>query len=102
MNRVETLSKTFTGANTLKVVAGTNTPQGGDAGHGGVTVLELRDEGGTCWHLVVEDNAGFIKRISDVKTIRLELFGDSEAATFIGALKFALKVFELQRESGNE
>jgi len=98
----ETLSKTFTGANILTVVAGTNTPQGGDAGHGGVTVLELRNEAGTDWRLIVEDNAGFRKHISDIKTVRLELFGDSEADTFFAALKFALKVYKLQRESRNE
>jgi len=95
---VETLSKTFTGANILTVVAGTNT----DAGHGGVTVFELRNECGTEWRLIIEDEAGFRKQMGDVRAFRLELFGNSEAETFFKALKFALKVYKLQRESENE
>ena len=111
---VETLSKTFTSMNVLTVAAGTNTPQGGDAGHGGLTILELTDEGGTSWSLIVEEDSGrktifrsFIisgeqpgkneTLIHSLKRVRLELYGDSEAATFIAALKFALKVYELQR-----
>ena len=116
MKSVEVLSKTFTCVNVLTVAAGTNTPQGGDAGHGGVTVFELSNEGGTSWSLIVEEDSGrksifrsfIIAReqsdknetlIHGLKRIRLELYGDSEAATFIEALKFALKVFELQRQS---
>jgi hypothetical protein len=34
MGSREVLSKTFTSMNVLTVAAGTNTPQGGDAGHG--------------------------------------------------------------------
>jgi hypothetical protein len=112
---VETFSKTFTSMNILTVAAGTNTPQGGDAGHGGVIVFELSNEGGTSWSLIVEEDSGrktifrsFIiagekpdkneNLIHGLKRIRLELHGDSKAATFIAALKFALKVFELQRQ----
>jgi hypothetical protein len=115
MKSVEVLSKTFTCMNVLTVVAGTNTPQGGDAGHGGVTVFELSNEGDTSWSLIVEEDSGrktifrsFIiageqpdkneTLIHGLKRIRLELHGDSEASTFIEALKFALKVYALQRQ----
>jgi len=99
MKSVEVLSKTFTCMNVLAVAAGTNTPQGGDAGHGGVTVFELTGDAVTDWHLIVEEHSGNKTYISNIKTVRLELHGDSETATFIEALRFALKVFELQRQS---
>jgi len=83
--------------NVLTVAAGTNTPQGGDTGHGGVTVFELTDEAGTDWRLTVEEHSCNKTLIDNIKRIRLELYGNSEAATFIAALKFALKVYELQR-----
>ena len=94
---VETLSKTFTSMTVLTVAAGTNTPQGGDAGHGGVTIFELTDEAGTDWQLTVEEHSGNKTLISNIKKVRLEFYGDSEADTFIAALKFALEVYKLQR-----
>jgi hypothetical protein len=96
---VETLSKTFTSRNVLTVIAGTNISQNDKAKHGGITVLELRNECGTEWRLIIEDEAGFRKHMSDVRVVRLELYGDSEAETFFEALKFALKVYKLQRQN---
>ena len=88
----QTLAKTFTLYNILGVKAGTNTPMGGDAGHGGETVLLLVDGGGTCWEVTVDGKT--------LKPERLEirLYGDSEGETFVKALDFAVKVLKLQRE----
>lgn len=93
---LQILSKTFTSLNVLTVSVGTNTPWGGDAGHGGVTVFELVDRAATNWVLEVEEHSGNKTRISNIKKIQLQFYGDSEAATFYCALKFALKVLELQ------
>lgn len=95
---VQTLAKTFTHMNILTVKVGTNTPQGGDAGHGGKTVFELTDEGGTAWKVEVLDESGRARSYPyNFKRIRLELYGDAEAETFLKALDFAVKVLRLQR-----
>lgn len=70
--------------NCLVVEVGTNTPKGGDAGHGGRTLFELTDKSMTAWEVTVDG-----KRIRQPNTIKIELFGDSEALSFIEALEFA-------------
>ena len=75
--------------NTLEVGVTTNCPQGGDAGHGGVTVLELLDLGGTDLTVsVLKNEYG--------GGVRLEFGGDSECGTLIDCLEFA--VYELRRQ----
>ena len=44
--RVITKRKCITSANILYVEAGTNCPQGGDGGHGGMTYFMLEDDAG--------------------------------------------------------
>ena len=41
MSNVSIKSKVITSANILQVSAGTNCPQGGDAGHGGRTYFKI-------------------------------------------------------------
>ena len=73
-------------ANILRVAAGTNCPQGGEAGHGGKTIFRLSDEGATCMFVWINGEA----YPADVHSVAIELGGDTECATFIEALKFAL------------
>jgi hypothetical protein len=70
----------------LGVEAGTNCPQGGDAGHGGRTYLAFVDDGGTCMSVVIDG-----QRIDDVSEIGLIFAGDCERETLVEALEFAAK-----------
>ena len=45
--RIETVTSEFNRGNILRMTVGTNCPRGGDAGHGGRTVIMLNDAGGT-------------------------------------------------------
>ncbi len=72
----------------------TNCPKGGDAGHGGFTVIEFTDEGGTNMDAVVEkDSYGY------VKNIRLVFKGDIELNLLLESLDFVSK--ELKRQLNN-
>jgi hypothetical protein len=82
--------------NILKVEVGTNCPMGGDAGHGGKTILRLSDEASTAWDIVVKDSYGNVNTIESPKEIELKLYGDSEAETFIEALEFAVNTLKKQ------
>ena len=93
-----TLRKQFLSCNILECEVGTNTPQGGDAGHGGRTIFTLRDLGSTGWELEVKDRNGKEFEI-EPEEITIKLFGDTEAYTFIDALKFAYKTLAFQQES---
>jgi len=87
--------KKFTNANILRVEAGTNTPCGGDGGHGGRTVLRLMDLGGTCWDIEISVNERKY-RIESPDSIEIKLYGDAEAETLAQALEFAAKILRKQ------
>ena len=74
----------FLGANILAVSVETNTPKGGDGGHGGLTIVSFKDLAGTGWDLFVDD-----KKIEQPHEITIHLYGDSEAQTIADALIFA-------------
>lgn len=85
------LCETFTSANVIKVAVGTNTPRGGDTGHGGITVFEFRDLSGTDWEIRPQDD-GFV----------IILRGDTEAETFASALRFAADHLDIQMQRKTE
>jgi len=85
---IKTVTKELTSANILRMTAGTNTPQGGDAGHGGVTVFSLEDIAGTGWDIEIITDSEVIS-IDQPKKIILKLYGDCEAETFTRALIIA-------------
>ena len=87
MSKITIHKTTLNDANLLEVQVGTNCPQGGDAGHGGRTVLRLIDRGGTSMQCRVNDGS-FV----DASKIEIVLRGDSENETFTQALDFALNV----------
>lgn len=57
---------------------------GGDAGHGGKTIFELKGLGCGGWYITVNG-----EKHNFPKTVKLEFFGDFEALAFIEALEFA-------------
>jgi hypothetical protein len=78
-------TREFQSCNILEATADTNTPQGGDAGHGGETVLHLTDVAGTDWTIYVDG-----KEIEfGPHEVELRLGGDSEGETFADALIWA-------------
>ena len=89
----------FWSANAFRVKAGTNTPMGGDAGHGGITLFSLTDLAGTAWSLVVKKGEHLI--ISDPEEINIVLFGDSEAETFAKALRWAARQLTARMKENN-
>jgi hypothetical protein len=84
----------FEGENRMEVVVGTNAPMGGDAEHGGQTVLMLHDLGNT----QIQTVRVMVKEQGGVEPCGL-LFvvgGDSEARTLADALEYAAKVIKSQ------
>jgi hypothetical protein len=84
----------ITSHNILRATAGTNCPRGGDAGHGGNTVLQVLNLGCTRWQVTVDDQV-----FESPGQVTIELQGDSEADTFLEALRFAATVIEIQLTS---
>jgi hypothetical protein len=87
--RMRLRRRTFPSANVLWAQAGTNAPMGGDASHGGRTVLTLRDLTSTSWEVEVD---GEVIRNPDSVTIRM--LGDTECETFCQALAWAASVYQ--------
>lgn len=85
---VETWVAELTSANILEIEVGTTGYQGGDTGHGGRTYLRLKD-------LASTDLSINGKQADEVV---MELGGDTELATFIESLEFAIRV--LKEQSG--
>jgi hypothetical protein len=85
---VEVKETTMLSCNLLAVAAGTNCPQGGDAGHGGRTYFMLRNDGGT--DITVRVNGQVVAEGYHGDKVEIILGGDSEHQTFVEALEFAL------------
>jgi hypothetical protein len=96
MPKIKIAEKVISGANILRIQAGTNCPQGGDSGHGGRTIMRLGDEAGTAMWASL--NGGQLMGISSIEII---LGGDSECETFIEALEFGLKTLKAQLIANN-
>ena len=89
--------KEYENCNILKMYCGTNCPQGGDAGHGGVTKFEISDEGSTAFKIKYKNHPkGKWQEIKNPHSVRLVFFGDAEAFTFVGALKDAAEFLKKQ------
>src|SRR5438045_1578550 len=91
MPKVQVYSHSMVNANQLTIQAGTNCPQGGDSGHGGRTVLRIIDDGATALSVSVNG-----KEVEDADEVEIILEGDTEAATFIEGLEFAVRVLRGQ------
>jgi len=90
-------SKEFWSCNAFEVIVGTNTPCGGDAGHGGKTLFRLRNLVGTCWDISVDG-----KEVAEPDELTIVLAGDTEAQTFADSLVFAGRTLKKQmRENSN-
>ena len=77
---------TATSGNVLSVTIETNCPRGGDSGHGGRTLLELKDEGSTDMEVEVIPGG-----------VRLRFGGDTECETLIECLRWAADSLAKQR-----
>lgn len=77
-------------SNIIEVEAGTNTPCGGDAGHGGKTYIRLSDLGGTSWQIRVHSK-GEIINVPEPESVEIILSGDTEASTIIKALELVVR-----------
>lgn len=84
--------KEFVSANILSVAVGSNCPQGGDTGHGGRTYLAIENEASTDMRVIVDG-----QEFEHADKIELIFGGDTEHATFIDALEFALAHLKKER-----
>jgi hypothetical protein len=91
---VDVYSKEIVSLNILKVEVGTNCPQGGDWGQGGRTIFRLTNESCTGWEVTVDG----VKTETPSK-VELLLGGDTEAETFLEALKFAAATLRAELKS---
>lgn len=81
--------KHVTGFCLVDIAAGTNCPQGGDAGHGGRTFLEVHQE---CGYVDVEVWInGKCERFYGASGFRVMVAGDDECRWFARALSFGLE-----------
>lgn len=97
---IETFYKLIGGINQLGVKVGTNAPKGGDSGSGGRTFLQISEQGGTVWDVIVVDEFGEEHYFSNPGKISITLGGDSELSTTIRVLEFALAVLKKQEHDG--
>lgn len=96
--------KEITSANILGVSAGTTAPAGGDAGHGGRTLIRIEDLGGTNWGIRITGNQGEFYTLGgpmdlQLGSVEILLGGDTEAETIAEALEFAAET--IRRALGN-
>jgi hypothetical protein len=91
---ITTFRKEFQSANCLVATAGSNCPQGGDAGHGGRTFISFEDLGGTVFNVTVTDELGEEETTVQAGKVSLVFCGDSENETAIQALEFMLGVLK--------
>lgn len=91
MPKITIYGHSMTSFNMMTVEAGTNCPKGGDSGHGGRTVLRIHDDGASVITLRVDG-----QEIDQPKSIEIVVGGDSEAATFIEGLEFAVGILKSQ------
>lgn len=94
MNKREVkTAKRIQNANVISAQVGTNTPMRGDAGHEGHTIFELKNLASTSWQITIDN-----KNPIEPNRIKLELFGDTEANTFIEAIDFALETHKNNKQ----
>lgn len=84
----------------VDVSAGTSCPRGGDAGHGGRTVVAIRASSGMAWVVRVERPDGQYEEVFQPAGIVLRADGDAEGAALGDALAWAAEV--LRRQSRRE
>ena len=75
----------------MRVEVGTNTPRGGDAGHGGRTILDIVMESDASLDVTVGDQT-----FHDTWRATLVFGGDAEAICIAQALRFAADVLDRQ------
>jgi hypothetical protein len=84
-------SKEIVSANILTAEAGTTGFRGGDSGHGGRTVISLRNDASTDLRCEVDG-----KTFEDVTEIKIIVGGDSELSTLIESLEFMVQTLKNQ------
>jgi len=101
---VPVTSKEIVHLNLLSVSAGTTAPAGGDAGHGGRTLVSIEDKGGTNWGVQITSHSGQSYIVGgpmelSLKSVEILLGGDAEAETIAEALEFAAET--IRKALGN-
>lgn len=92
--KITVFRKEFQNANCLVATAGSNCPQGGDAGHGGRTMISFEDLGGTVFNVTVADEFGREETTAQAGKVSLLFCGDAENETAIQALEFIIGVLK--------
>lgn len=80
----DTLSETFSDCNIITATITDTGEKGGDAGHGCIVKLSIKDEASTC----------MFQNGVETDYVDIEVHGDSERRTLLNALKFFVSVME--------
>jgi hypothetical protein len=89
MESTRNITKTFISANLLTAQVSHNGLQGGDAGHGGFVIINLKDSGETAFDVsIIPNNEEII--FEQPNSVKLSFYGDSERETLIESLEFIL------------
>lgn len=81
----------FSSITVLQVVADSTGPCGGDAGHGSVSSLTMKDLAGMCWTVTVTDYDGSIHTF-EPQQVDIEVRGDDEQGQLLAALSLGRDV----------
>ena len=97
--KIKTVKRTEVSACITSIEVGTNCPRGGDAGHGGRTIIRLVDEGGTSMSVRIKPAySGKLEEGREIPVDSIEIIfgGDAEAEVIAQLLKFAGETLERQ------
>jgi hypothetical protein len=84
-------SASFESLNCISTHVGTNCPAGGDSGHGGRTILGIKNDASTDLRVGINGQAP-----TEAESVEIVLGGDAECETFIQLLEYAVQVLKAQ------
>lgn len=87
---MRTFVETFVSCNILTLKVQSTGLGGGDAGHGGMAIVELRDDASTCWEAIVRKDEGVVIT-KQPSMIAIKVQGDTEMKTLADALEAAAR-----------
>lgn len=94
---VQVATKEIESANIITVTAGTNCPMGGDTGHGGRTILAIKNEASSDMRIEL-DGIDY----GNIESVKLIFGGDCECRTVIEALEFSLETLKMQLKTNGK
>lgn len=83
------MNQSYTDACIISLIVETTGQCGGDAGHGGETMVRIEDSGAACLGACIETHRGARLRDDDPRAVELWAYGDAELRQLAQALEDA-------------